>query len=145
MAKTKIESASGRPGHSPSSPIRLFTAPVVNTAVRRKAIRRLTDALYGFLTLDLDEMEAAAKAAAEMPPPSMADFQFPKYATTEMLVKATEERDALREQLEKTRAAMADAPEIMRGSMEAALVLPLEAALRHQEENVSRIQKDLEG
>jgi hypothetical protein len=62
-----------------------------------------------------------------------------------MLVKATEERDALREQLEKTRAAMADAPEIMRGSMEAALVLPLEAALRHQEENVSRIQKDLEG
>ena len=135
MAEPKAENASGLPGSSRDNPILMYRPPLVDTTERRKRIQALTDALYGFLTTELDEMELAA---AQPPMP------MPKYATPEMLVRAKEQADSLRDQIEKTNAAIEKMPDGVREMMRAGVLMLLEGQLRQQDDAVSRIQAELE-
>ena len=139
MAKSKVIPIPA-PGSSPTNPVVMYRAPVINTTARRKATRRLTDALYGYLTMDLDEMEQAAKAQAAEPP-----FPMPKYYTPEMLVQATEEVNRIRESVDKARATLGSQPQGLREIMELGILVPMEGMLRQAEARVSSIQAELEG
>ena len=79
MAKTKVQNTSGVGG----SPVLMYRPPMIDTTRRREVIHSLTNALYSFLTLELDEMEEAAK----QPP-----MPLPKFATPDTgKAKATTE------------------------------------------------------
>ena len=135
MSKAKAQNSSGLHGSSPDNPILIYRPPVIDTTKRRKVIKGLTNALYAFLTIELDEMELAA---AQPPMP------MPRYATPEMLVQATEHANSLREQLENAKVAVDKMPDGVREVMRAGVVLLLEGQLLQADESVSRIQADLE-
>ena len=98
------------------------------SAQRKIAIvETLCKALRDFLCMDLDEQAQICTSV------------FSK-ATPEMLVRAQTELEATRQQME----ALKD-PESPMSAMAAFLLPQLELSLRAQEENVSRIQKELEG
>ena len=136
MAKSKVNPTPA-PGSSPTNPVVMYRAPVIDTTGRRNATRNLTDALYGYLTMDLDEMELAAKAQAAAP-------SFQMY-TPEMLVQATEEVNRIRERVDKARATLGSQPQGLREIMELGILVPMEGMLRQAEARVSSIQAELEG
>lgn len=113
---------------------------LIDTDEVRATVRRLTDALYDYLTLDITAAERAVKQGQmqmigyPMPPPDFA----------EQLAKVVEDRDAMQDRIENTRATIEDAPEIMRGSLELTVLRPLEDHLKAIEEHISFLQKRVE-
>ena len=120
-----------------SSPVavQMWRGPVVDTEQRKAVVRRLTDALYEYLTLDVAEME---RGAAMAPPTSV------KIYTPEMLVQATDDAAVLRDSIEKARAGLDSVPDGMRGLFEAGTIVPLEQQLHQMERYIQVVQKELE-
>ena len=113
---------------------------VVDTEERRTVVRKLTDALYDYLTLDVTEMERAVKMREEsMPKQVMAHGPTP-----EMLVEISDEIDGLRSRIEFSRAQLSSLPSEMRGLMEAGIIGPMEDQLHQREKYLSAMQKAME-
>ena len=114
---------------------------------QREIIRRLTDTLYDFLTVDLDEDEREAREQIEAqsvtsgPGPSL-----------DKIVHFQEEIEKVRDQLEQNREkvemAIRGVPEGMenmfRVQLESLLVSPLEAQIKGMESYLSQMQAELE-
>jgi len=103
----------------------------IDTKRRREVVRRLTDALFEFLTLETDEMEEA-------------EAEKPKAPTPEMLISVQQGIDALESQIEKAKASLVEVPGMIRGAMETALVSPLEERLEQTRAYLSHLQKLME-
>lgn len=103
---------------------------MIDTDEKRRVVRQLTDAIYQYLTMDCDMHERLAL-------PSLPD-------PAEQLARAVDDRDIMVSRLEKAREQMQDAPEIMHSSLEMAIITPMEQNLQHQEDYISRLQKQME-
>jgi|ERR1017187_5449342 hypothetical protein len=109
----------------------------------RATVRKLTDALYEYLTLDVTAYERAAKAGQLPSYATMADLPKPP-DPAEQLAKAVEERDRIQARLDKAREQLLEVPEIMRAGLEMAIIDPLQQNLESQERYVSLIQEAME-
>ena len=104
---------------------------------RRARIKRLTDALYDFLTVDCDETERALAAS-----PSPMAIRIP--SPEETLANAVDARNRTAEQLEEVENKLRDLPEPMRAGIEIACLMPLREMLRGQESYIQDLQKQIE-
>lgn len=131
----------------PAFPIPEAYSRVTDTDERRAVVRRLTDALYDYLTLDVVEMERGAKMRDEAMK-RMADHPFfgPK-PSPEMLIEASVDVESLRERIETAKEQMAQAGEKLgplAALMEAGIIGPMEEMLRSREKYLSELQKRME-
>lgn len=113
---------------------------IADTLERRAVVKRLTDALYEYLTLDCTEYERAASLAT----PRMAFVPRSMPDPAEQLAKAVENRDRTQERLQAMRRQLEDVPEVMRTAVEMTMIGPLEDTLRGQEDWISELQKQIE-
>ena len=109
----------------------------IDTDVRRAVIRRLTDALFDYLTMDITEMEAAEvfrqQQVAEQP-----NFQ------VQALIDATENIETLKARIKQLRRNLDDVPEAMREVLNITVISPMEDQLRNAEQWQSKLQADIE-
>ena len=107
---------------------------VFDTEEVKATIRRLTDALNDYLTMDVDAMERAA---------TIARYQAPN---PEMLVKAQEQLDMMRARLEDGRTALehGSLPDGVKAVFRAGVLGPLEDQIRVQETYLSNLQAAME-
>jgi hypothetical protein len=96
---------------------------------RKSVIRRLTDALYDFLTLGLDDARSQG-------------FENDK---TAMLIQAKDAVEAMRQNIEQAEAGMDAVPEELRPMFKAGVIGPLRMQLQAAEKRLTEIQEDLEG
>ena len=106
-----------------------------DTDDRRAVIRKLTDALYDYLTIELTELEEFSKKQADQQPSGTV----PGF-TPEMLIEASEGVNALKDRIEKARGGLAKMPDGMNDVFEAAVVGPMEEQLRQAEAWLSKLQ-----
>ena len=119
---------------------------MADTDERRAVVRRLTDALYDYLTLDVVEMERGVKMAAEQANRPQPTYYGPR-PTAEMLVEASEGVESLRERVDAARAQLSnrDAQDALGlALMEAGIIGPMEEILREREKYLSQLQKRME-
>ena len=113
----------------------------VDTDERRAVVRRLTDALYEYLTLDVTEMERRVTFEAEARKPRMEDL----VNLQEAIEKLREQREAANEKLEQALEAL---PKEMAGlakvQVTSLLIDPIESQLKFCEGRLSELQKELE-
>ena len=110
---------------------------MIDTDERRAVVRRLTDAIYDFLTLDVEEYERATKAGVIYSPPKRPDF-------AEQLAQAVEQRDQLQEHIVEMRRKLEDVPDVMRTGIEMAMIDPIVQRLQDAERWIFEIQKQIE-
>jgi hypothetical protein len=116
-----------------------------DTDFRRERIKALTDAIYGYLTIDIDEAELVAKKFAENPPKMMAGPVYPtQEAASKALMNACERRDILQQRIQETEDAIAKVPYEVGNVMRPTLVGPIQDELKHVEEWISEAQKQME-
>lgn len=130
------------------SPSIINYGPIADTDERRAVVRRLTDALYDYLTLDVVEMERGVKMAAEQANRPQPTYYGPR-PTAEMLVEASEGVEILRERVDAARAQLSnrdaqDALGPLLALMEAGIIGPMEEMLREREKYLSQLQKRME-
>lgn len=118
--------------------LRYNIPPWVNTQKRRDVIARLTGALYDFLTLDLDETEAAKAMMDAQPIMATASV------TPEMLIRAQEDLQGTRDAMENAAHSFDSFPEDLREGMLAALQAPFQMQIRQQERYLSDLQARME-
>ena len=108
------------------------------TERRRAIVRRLTDALYDFLTADADEAEAEAAEEERLSAPY-------GFTREEQLVNATDALNRLQEQMEIAERGLEALPmEGLKDIMRATAIAPLANQIAQQEEYISILQKALE-
>lgn len=116
----------------------------IDTDRRRDRIRKLTEALYDYLTIELDEMEDAAKAP---PPPATfpAGLHFPGgRPDPEELIRASDAVQTTRDRVSRMRESLESMPEQVRDMMVAGAIEPLEDLLKLQETWLSKLQEAME-
>jgi len=105
----------------------------MDTRRHRAVIRKLTNAIYNYLTLHLDDLEKTFK---DSPNASIDE--------TEMLVKAQDVANTLQAQIDAMSEACQKMPESIAPMFQASMVLPLKVQLESQQDWISKIQKNLE-
>jgi hypothetical protein len=124
----------------PFVPMRAQPA-TVDTDERRAVVRRLTDALYDYLTLDVTEMERHATMRQPTPESTMAGIM-------QLQERIEETREKLEAAQDKAEAALIGAPEgiegMMRVQLDAVLIEPLKGQLQYLEQMLSERQKEME-
>lgn len=125
----------------------MATAPVpfrqrIDTDVRRARIRVLTEALYSYLTVEIDEMEDAARAAALNPAPAYPSYSYPP-PSTEIFMATAEQVEHCREQLATIEEAERTLPKEFAAAAVIARVM-LQEQLHQAETTLSQMQKAME-
>ena len=113
---------------------------MTDTDQYRAVVRKLTDALYDYLTLEIDAYERMAKAG-----------MLPAYATApkaesfeDQLIKAAGKRSEVFEKIVEAEEQIDASPELMRGGLTLACLNPLKENLAYWEAEMSRLQALLE-
>jgi len=113
----------------------------VDTDERRAVVRRLTDALYEYLTLDVTEVERRITFEAEARKPGMQDL----VNLQETIEKLREQRESANEKVEQ---ALEGLPKEMAGlakvQVTSMLIDPIESQLKFFEGRLSELQAELE-
>lgn len=113
---------------------------MIDTDEVRATIRKLTDALFDYLTLDIVAYERAAK----LHPAGMTRVQIPAYDIGDELKKALDRREELQERIAKVQQQIADSPEVMRNPLELTILQPFQDQLQFYEDEINRLQKRIE-
>jgi hypothetical protein len=113
----------------------------IDTDERRAVVRRLTDALYEYLTLDVTEMERHATMQAEARKPKMEDL----VGLQDSIEQARMRLADAEVRLER---AIADSPEAMEGTLRVQFGMmwidPLTEHIKQLEVMLSKVQEQLE-
>lgn len=109
---------------------------VFDTEEVKAVVRRLTDALYDYLTLDVVGLERAA--TMPMPEPQ---YRAP---TPEQLIEAQDQLQHLRDRLEEGEEATADMPDLMASMFKVGVLGVLRDQIKEQEQYLSRMQAAME-
>jgi hypothetical protein len=113
---------------------------ITDTDEVRATVRKLTDALYEYLCLDITAYERAAKAG-KVPAYSTAS-QVPDMGS--MLAMAVEERDRMQARLDTALVQLEEVPDLMQTPIEMAVIDPLRHQIENQERFISELQSRME-
>lgn len=113
---------------------------ITDTDEVRATVRKLTDALYEYLCLDITAYERAAKAG--MVPAYSTAAQVPDMGS--MLAMAVDDRDRMQARLDAAFVQLEEVPDVMRTPIEMAVIDPLRHQIENQERFISELQKRME-
>lgn len=115
-----------------------FGGPIVDTDERRAVVRRLTDALYDYLTLDVVEIERGMNA----PAPALSVPVLPK--DPDHFIKLSDQIEALETRLAEGRRSLEDLPGPIAEMFKLGVIGPLQDQLNSMREYRTRLQAEME-